>query len=107
MAKCPQCGKSLKGLKKHIERMHGGGSQPASAKQISSDSHEPWTGQGELGRIMDIAEAGEPLRAKQLRDLYLNDFLADNPPHDVIHFESPSGKLWPIAKIPAGNRRII
>jgi len=103
MGKCPKCGKSIKGVKRHLQRMHGGGG--AAPDHIAFDGEEPWNGQGELGRILAIADAGEPLRAKNIRDLYLKDAIADNPVHDAVYFEGPSGRLKLIAKLPAGSDR--
>lgn len=101
------CTSTAKGMAAHKRNVHGVGGSPKSTSSTGYgyDGNEPWGGQGELGRILGVAEAGEPLRAKQMRDLYLKDAIADNPVHDAVYFESPSGRLDLIAKLPAGSKR--
>lgn len=85
MAKCKQCGKSVKGLKKHMQRMHGtGGAVPSDEIYTDSSDGEMYTGQragpltGEIGRILKIAGDGEPVRAKHMMDLYIKGPNPDN-----------------------------
>ncbi len=69
MAKCSICGKSIKGVAKHKQRVHGIGGANTSVESSGGPESGPLT--GEIGRIMQIAEDGEPVRAKHMMDLYL------------------------------------